>query len=173
MRQRDQGRVDALRFLKFAVQAVEKGTPGNAGMTPAMIEVVSKQSQRPPRERQSLPRRRAHRAGGQGSRRAGRPGGVPASPIERRRNRSPDTGDRGSGGRNRPPRPGQGHGPPDAAGARQGRRRGGQPPGGGRFWTRWGRHRVCDNSTTTHPSFPRKRESIEVKSEAVNPSKVV
>ena len=43
MRQRDQGRVDALRFLKFAVQAVEKERRETLD-DPAMIEVVSKQA---------------------------------------------------------------------------------------------------------------------------------
>jgi uncharacterized protein YqeY len=42
MRQRDQGRLDALRYLKFAVQAVEKER-GKSLDDPAMIEVVSKQ----------------------------------------------------------------------------------------------------------------------------------
>ncbi len=43
MRQRDQGRVDALRFLKFAVQAVEKERRETLD-DQAMIEVVSKQA---------------------------------------------------------------------------------------------------------------------------------
>ena len=42
MRQREQARVDALRFLKFAVQAVEKERRETLD-DPAMIEVVSKQ----------------------------------------------------------------------------------------------------------------------------------
>ena len=42
MRQRNQSRLDALRFLKFAVQAVEKER-GEALDDPAMVEVVSKQ----------------------------------------------------------------------------------------------------------------------------------
>ncbi len=42
MRQRDQARLDALRFLKFAVQAVEKER-GESLDDQAMIEVVSKQ----------------------------------------------------------------------------------------------------------------------------------
>ena len=42
MRRRDQGRLDALRYLKFAVQAVEKER--NAPLDdPAMVEVVAKQ----------------------------------------------------------------------------------------------------------------------------------
>ena len=43
MRQRNQGRVDALRFLKFAVQAVEKERRATLD-DPAMIEVVAKQA---------------------------------------------------------------------------------------------------------------------------------
>ncbi len=42
MRQRQQSRVDALRFLKFAVQAVEKERRETLD-DPAMVEVVSKQ----------------------------------------------------------------------------------------------------------------------------------
>ena len=42
MRQREQARVDALRFLKFAVQAVEKERRESLD-DQAMIEVVSKQ----------------------------------------------------------------------------------------------------------------------------------
>ena len=42
MRRREQGRVDALRFLKFAVQAVEKERRETLD-DQAMIEVVSKQ----------------------------------------------------------------------------------------------------------------------------------
>ena len=42
MRQRNQSRLDALRFLKFAVQAVEKER-GETLDDPAMVEVVSKQ----------------------------------------------------------------------------------------------------------------------------------
>ena len=42
MRQRQQARVDALRFLKFAVQAVEKERRETLD-DPSMIEVVSKQ----------------------------------------------------------------------------------------------------------------------------------
>ena len=42
MRQRNQSRLDALRFLKFAVQAVEKER-GEALDDPAMVVVVSKQ----------------------------------------------------------------------------------------------------------------------------------
>ncbi len=42
MRRREQGRVDALRFLKFAVQAVEKERRESLD-DQAMIEVVSKQ----------------------------------------------------------------------------------------------------------------------------------
>ena len=42
MRQRSQARVDALRFLKFAVQAVEKER-GQALDDQAMVEVVAKQ----------------------------------------------------------------------------------------------------------------------------------
>ena len=42
MRQRDRARVDALRFLKFAVQAVEKERQETLD-DPAMVEVVSKQ----------------------------------------------------------------------------------------------------------------------------------
>ena len=42
MRQRDKARVDALRFLKFAVQAVEKERRDTLDDS-AMIEVVSKQ----------------------------------------------------------------------------------------------------------------------------------
>ena len=42
MRQRDQARVDALRFLKFAVQAVEKERRDTLG-DEAMVQVVSKQ----------------------------------------------------------------------------------------------------------------------------------
>ena len=42
MRQREQARVDALRFLKFAVQAVEKERRDTLD-DQAMIEVVSKQ----------------------------------------------------------------------------------------------------------------------------------
>ena len=42
MRRREQGRVDALRFLKFAVQAVEKDRRETLD-DPAMVEVVSKQ----------------------------------------------------------------------------------------------------------------------------------
>jgi len=42
MRQRDKARVDALRFLKFAVQAVEKERRDTLD-DQAMIEVVSKQ----------------------------------------------------------------------------------------------------------------------------------
>ena len=42
MRQRDQARLDALRFLKFAVQAVEKER-GESLDDQSMIEVVSKQ----------------------------------------------------------------------------------------------------------------------------------
>ena len=42
MRRREQGRVDALRFLKFAVQAVEKERRESLD-DPAMVEVVSKQ----------------------------------------------------------------------------------------------------------------------------------
>ena len=42
MRQRAQQRVDALRFLKFAVQAVEKERRGTLD-DQAMVEVVSKQ----------------------------------------------------------------------------------------------------------------------------------
>ena len=42
MRRRDQGRLDALRYLKFAVQAVEKEK--NAPLDdPAMVEVIAKQ----------------------------------------------------------------------------------------------------------------------------------
>ncbi len=43
MRRRDQTRLDALRFLKFAVQAVEKERRETLD-DPAMIEVVSKQA---------------------------------------------------------------------------------------------------------------------------------
>ena len=43
MRRRDQARLDALRFLKFAVQAVEKERRETLD-DPAMIEVVSKQA---------------------------------------------------------------------------------------------------------------------------------
>ncbi len=43
MRQRDQSRVDALRFLKFAVQAVEKERRKTLD-DQAMVEVVSKQA---------------------------------------------------------------------------------------------------------------------------------
>ena len=42
MRRREQGRVDALRFLKFAVQAVEKDRRETLD-DQAMVEVVSKQ----------------------------------------------------------------------------------------------------------------------------------
>jgi uncharacterized protein YqeY len=42
MRQRAQARLDALRFLKFAVQAVEKERGETLG-DPAMVDVVSKQ----------------------------------------------------------------------------------------------------------------------------------
>ena len=42
MRQRDQARLDALRFLKFAVQAVEKER-GESLDDPSMIEVVARQ----------------------------------------------------------------------------------------------------------------------------------
>ena len=42
MRQRNQSRLDALRFLKFAVQAVEKER-GEPLDDPAMVEAVSKQ----------------------------------------------------------------------------------------------------------------------------------
>ena len=42
MRQRDKARVDALRFLKFAVQAVEKERRESLDDS-AMMEVVSKQ----------------------------------------------------------------------------------------------------------------------------------
>ncbi len=42
MRQRDQARVDALRFLKFAVQAVEKERRDTLD-DEAMVQVVSKQ----------------------------------------------------------------------------------------------------------------------------------
>ena len=43
MRRRDQARVDALRFLKFAVQAAEKERRETLD-DPAMIEVVAKQA---------------------------------------------------------------------------------------------------------------------------------
>ena len=43
MRQRDQARLDALRFLKFAVQAVEKER-GEALDDQSMIEVVARQA---------------------------------------------------------------------------------------------------------------------------------
>ena len=43
MRRRDQARLDALRFLKFAVQAVEKERRETLD-DPAMVEVVSKQA---------------------------------------------------------------------------------------------------------------------------------
>ena len=43
MRRRDQPRVDALRFLKFAVQAAEKERRQTLD-DPAMLEVVSKQA---------------------------------------------------------------------------------------------------------------------------------
>ena len=42
MRQRDQARLDALRFLKFAVQAVEKER-GESLDDPSMIEVTARQ----------------------------------------------------------------------------------------------------------------------------------
>lgn len=43
MRRRDQPRVDALRFLKFAVQAAEKDRRQTLD-DPAMLEVISKQA---------------------------------------------------------------------------------------------------------------------------------
>ena len=43
MRQRNQARLDALRFLKFAVQAVEKEKKETLD-DQAMVEVVSKQA---------------------------------------------------------------------------------------------------------------------------------
>ena len=58
MRQRSQARLDALRFLKFAVQAVEKER-GQALDDLAMVEVVA---------RQVNDRRESIRAFGQGSR---------------------------------------------------------------------------------------------------------
>ena len=42
MRQRDQARLDALRFLKFAVQAVEKER-GESLDDPSMIEITARQ----------------------------------------------------------------------------------------------------------------------------------
>ena len=123
MRRREQGRVDALRFLKFAVQAVEKERRESLD-DPAMVEVVSKQVND---RRESV---KAFRDGGR-TELANKEAAdlavleeyLPPQLTEDEivaliRETVEAVGAAG-------PR----HGPPDAPGARQGRRRRGQPPG--------------------------------------------
>ena len=127
MRQREQPRVDALRFLKFAVQAVEKERRETLD-DPAMVEVASKQvSDR----RDSI---KAFREGGRTE--LADKEAFELTVLEEYL--PPQLSEDeivglirevvGGGGRRWSPRPRQGHGPPDAPGARQGRRRRGQPP---------------------------------------------
>ena len=127
MRQREQARVDALRFLKFAVQAVEKERRETLD-DEAMVQVVSKQVND---RRESV---KAFRDGGRTE--LADKEAFELTVLEEYL--PPQLGEDeivglirevvAEVGATGPSGPRQGHGPPHATGARQGRRRRGQPP---------------------------------------------
>ena len=80
MRQRSQARLDALRFLKFAVQAVEKER-GQALDDQAMVEVVAKQVNDRRESIRAFEQGLTKRPCRQGGGRPQRIGGIPAAPT--------------------------------------------------------------------------------------------